>query len=296
MNVDSIQINLGDGDLFLMNICLALLMFGIALDMKLEDFKRVVSFPKSAVVGLTSQLVLLPIWTLIIIWFFNPIASIALGMILISVCPGGNISNFAVFLGKGNTALSITLTSIVTLMAIFITPLTFPFWASFVPSTEGLMAEISVDAWSMIKIIFQLILVPLIIGMAINAKWGFKITKLKKIMKVLSILIFLGFIIFALAKNVKEIQDYLGIVFLLVLLHNGVAMIIGYYFAALNKLPVPDRKAISLETGIQNGGLGLILIFNFFPNLGGMILVAAWWGIWDMASSLLVASYWSRNS
>ncbi len=295
MELDAIRINFSEDQLLLMNICLAFLMFGVALDMTTDDFKRIIKYPRSAIVGLTSQLILLPILTIILIHLMGPAPSIALGMMLVAVCPGGNISNFATHYGGGNAALSITLTSIITLSSFFITPFSFHGWASFLPQVQPLLAEIQVDLWSMVKIIFQLIMVPLFIGMALNRYQPQFTLKIRKWVKRLSILIFAGFIVGALLGNIEEIKNYLHIVLLLVFFHNTLALLQGYYFAKLNKLPEADARAISLETGVQNGGLALILIFNFFPELGGMILVAAWWGVYDLISSFILATFWASR-
>ena len=295
MDVDAIRINFSGDQLIIMNICLAFMMFSIALDMKLEDFKRVISYPKATLIGLTSQLILLPIFTLILIYVMKPHPSIALGMVLVGVCPGGNISNFATHHAKGNAALSITLTSIITLSAVFITPFSFQGWSYFVPDVKDILNDIEVGFLDMVKIIFQLILVPLILGMLINYRFPKFTQKIKRSAKNISLLIFFGFIVASVAGNMEIVKKYLKIVLLLVFLHNTIALMIGYYFARINKLPVPDARAISLETGVQNAGLGLILIFNFFPELGGMILVAAWWGIYDLISSFILSSYWARK-
>ncbi|MCB0600290.1 MAG: bile acid:sodium symporter family protein [Saprospiraceae bacterium] len=295
IDVDSIRINFSQDQLTLMNICLGFLMFGVALDMTIDDFRRVVKFPKSTMVGLISQLILLPILTILIIKAWGPVPSIALGMLLVGVCPGGNISNFATHLARGNAALSVTLTSIVTLAAIFVTPFSFQGWAHFLPETQPLLQQIKVNAWDMVKIIFQLILVPLIIGMTIHYYLPGFTARIRAWVKRLSLLIFFGFIVFALLGNISTIKNYLYIVLGLVFFHNSLAMVQGYYFAKLNRLPEADARAISLETGVQNSGLGLVLIFNFFPELGGMILVAAWWGVYDLISSFLVANYWARK-
>ncbi|MCB0656021.1 MAG: bile acid:sodium symporter family protein [Saprospiraceae bacterium] len=295
VDVDAIRINFSHDQLTFMNICLGFLMFGVALDMTMDDFKRVVKLPKSTLVGLTSQLILLPILTLLLIKVWGPVPSIALGMLLVGVCPGGNISNFATHLAGGNAALSVTLTSIVTLAAIFVTPFSFQGWAYFLPESQPLLQQIQVNAWDMVKIIFQLILVPLIIGMAVHHYFPTFTARIRKWVKRLSLLIFFGFIVFALLGNLSTIRDYLYIVLGLVFFHNSLAMVQGYYFARLNKLPEADARAISMETGVQNAGLGLVLIFNFFPEVGGMILVAAWWGVYDLISSFVVANYWARK-
>lgn len=290
--IDEIRIDFSSDQLFLLNICLAFIMFSISLNLKIEDFKRLINSPKSSAVGLTSQLLLLPVFTLLLISIWDLPASVALGLILVACCPGGNISNFAVHLARGNTALSITLTSIVTLFAIVITPLTFQFWAGMLPDTRELLQAVAVDPFGMLLNIVYLVLVPLIAGMWINHKYHLFAQKVSKPTQKLALAIFLLIILVAVWDNRSDLVYYLKLVFLLVLVHNGGALILGYYFARVNGLDLADSKAISFETGIQNSGLGLVLVFNFFDGLGGMILVMAWWGIWDMISALLLAFYW----
>lgn len=294
--IDSIQINFNPDQLFLLNVCLGFLMFSVALDIKIADFKAVFSFPKKVIVGLISQLLLLPILTVILANLWSLPASLALGLMLVAVCPGGNISNFATHLAKGNTALSVTMTSIVTVSAVVLTPLAFSFWSSFIVGTESLQAHIQVDFLEMVKAITTIIVVPLIIGMALNHYRSDWTDILKRPAKALAMIIFLVFIVVAFYLNYQNFLDYVGVVFLLVLVHNGLAFLTGYFFAYANKLPEYDRRAIAIETGIQNSGLALILIFNFFDGLGGLALVAAWWGIWHMVSGFGMAMYWKRKA
>ena len=295
-DIDELKINFDESQLFLLNICLAFIMFGISLDLTWRDFRRLIENPKSAIVGLSSQLILLPILTFGItrLWPMPP--SMAMGLVMVASCPGGNISNFAVHLGRGNTALSISLTSFVTMAAVLITPVTFNIWASLIPGAEPLMQGIEVSPVTMFKTIAQLILVPLLIGMSIRRYYPKIAAFLRKPINTLSLVIFAGIIIVALFENGQQLRDYLHLVFWLVLLHNGSALIMGFFWAKSWGLPLPDRKAISMETGIQNSGLGLVLTFNFFEGLGGMMLAAAWWGVWDMISALGLALYWRYRS
>ena len=295
-SIDAVRINFTGDQLLTLNICLAFLMFGVALDIKVRDFKDIFHRPKAPIVGLISQWVLLPILTLLLAFLFSPPASIALGMILIGVCPGGNVSNFAVHLAKANAALSVMLTSISTLAAIVVTPLAFAWWSGFIPDTESLREIIKVEPMDMFKTIFQLILVPLLAGMLVNHYLPKLTEKIKRPVRILSIIIFFGFVVFAAIGNWQNIVDYLHIVFWIVLVHNTLALAMGYGFGKLNKLPKKDVRAISIETGIQNSGLGLILIFNFFDGLGGMAMIAAWWGIWHLISAFCLAMWYARTS
>ena len=291
-DIDLLKINFDQDQLFLLNVCLAFIMFGISLDLTKADFVRLIKNPKAALVGLSSQLILLPVLTYGItrLWPMPP--SVAMGLVMVASCPGGNISNFAVHLSRGNTALSISLTSFVTMTAVLMTPITFSLWTSIIPGTAPLMQGIAVNPLTMFKTIAQLILIPLVVGMLIRHYYPWVAEKIRRPINNISLLIFTIFIIVALYENLPQLKSYLHLVFFLVLIHNGLALLMGYQWAKIWKLSLPDRKAISMETGIQNSGLGLVLIFNFFEGLGGMMLVAAWWGIWDMISALSLAMYW----
>ncbi|MCB0547180.1 MAG: bile acid:sodium symporter family protein [Phaeodactylibacter sp.] len=294
--IDSIQINFNPEQLFILNLCLAFIMFGVALDLRFENFRALIRSPRAPLVGLSSQLILLPILTLGLVFLFRPAPSIALGMILIAACPGGNVSNFAVHLANANAALSVLMTSVSTLAAIMVTPLYFTYLAPFVPGAESLRENIYVDPADMAGTIVQLILVPLFIGMFLHYRFPEVTGKLKRPVRVLSMAIFLGFVVFAVYGNFENIVNYLHIVFLIVLVHNSLALLTGYLWAKGNGLSRQDARAISIETGIQNSGLGLILIFNFFHGLGGMAMIAAWWGVWHLLSAFGLAMVWRERS
>ncbi|MEM1220790.1 MAG: bile acid:sodium symporter family protein [Bacteroidota bacterium] len=291
-DIDAIQINFNQDQVALLNVLLAFIMFGVALDIRIDDFRALLKERKKPLIGLTSEYLLLPLLTMLLIFILQPGPSLSLGMILIAVCPGGSTSNFMVHLAKGNSALSVMLTSITTIGAIVITPLAFTFWASWVPGVQSLMSNISVNPVEMILLIIQLILIPVALGMFINHRFP-KTTKIiERPISWLSMLIFLGFVFFAVAGNYENIKNYLHMVFLIVLLHNGLSLATGYLFARSFKLPVKDCKSISIETGIQNSGLGLALVFNFFNGLGGMAMILAWWGVWHLVTGFGLAFYW----
>lgn len=293
--LDSIRINFNPEQLGLLNICLAFLMFGVALDLKLNHFRALLEQPKAALVGLVSQLILLPLMTLGLVFIFHPPISMALGMVLIAACPGGNVSNYAVHLANANTALSITLTSISTLSALFITPLYFWLLSSYIPGAETLSASLELQPMDMLWTMVQLIIFPLVLGMTLAHRWPKLTERIQKPVKWLSMAIFLGFVVVAAISNWSNIVNYLHLVFLIVLVHNTLAILTGYNFAKLNKLSDVDARTISIETGIQNSGLGLILIFNFFDGMGGMAMIAAWWGIWHLISAFTMAMWWNRK-
>ncbi len=295
--IDAVRINFNQDQLFLLNICLAFLMFGVALDIRLGDFKEILRQPKTLLIGLTSQLLLLPLLTLGLIYLFQPPTSVALGMMLVGICPGGNVSNFMVHLAKGNSALSVLMTSTTTLGAIIITPLYFSFWTSYIPRTEKFAQLIYVNPLEMVQTIFLIIMIPLLLGMFLNYRYPVFTSKVKKTVGLLSMLIFLSFVLVGLIGNWDILINYvLGTIFFYVLIHNALALTMGYTFARFNRQSEFNARAIAIETGIQNSGLALVLIFNFFDGLGGMALIAAWWGIWHLISGFTIATYWGRKS
>ena len=293
--VDAIKINFNPDNLLVLNICLALLMFSIALDIRKQDFEMLWHSPKAAVIGMIGQLIILPLVTICLVFIFNPPPSVALGMVAISACPGGNNSNYTTHLARGNTALAVTTTSISVLACIITMPLYIWLGSKIIPNMASLQRDVSISLLEMIKIIGGLILTPLVLGMFINHRFPAISNYIRKPFKILSLILFFGLIIGALASNLQNIVNYVGSVFFIVLILNALAYTIGYYFAKINKLTEADCRALTFETGIHNVTLALIIIFNFFDGLGGMALVAAWYGIWDLMTGFSLAVWWGRK-
>lgn len=294
MDVDSMVLQFDESQLRLLNYCLGFMMFGVALDLTLDDFKGIIKNPRSTLIGMASQLVLLPLFTVILVLIWDLPNSMKMGLLLVAACPGGNISNYLVHRSGGNTALSITLTSIATLLSVVLTPTLFYLYSQYIIQLQR-DVQLNIDVGNMISILFQLIVIPLVIGMALYHFFPHFTARVRKIVKPLSVVLLIIIIIIALWQNITNARQYLSMVFLLVLIHNGGAYLIGYYFAKAFKEPEANARAIAFETGIQNAGLGLILIFNFFNGLGGMALVAGWWGVWDLVSGFLLSEHWSRG-
>jgi len=193
---------------------------------------------------------------------------------------------------EGNTALSVTLTAVSTVLAIVLTPLNLSFWGGLYGPATSLLTTVDVSFWRVFKTVTLILGVPLVLGMSVRRTVPQLAQRLSRWMQGLSIVLFVGIVIFALRANFGYLMGYLGIVFDLVLLHNAAALVAGYQLASWTGLPTTDRQTLALETGIQNSGLGLILIFNFFDGLGGMAVVAGWWGVWHIVSGLALSSYW----
>ena len=290
--VDSIHINFDTKSLWTLNLALALVMFGIALEIKVADFKRLLKKPKLVLTGVACQFLVLPALTFLLVWVTGPIPSIALGMFMVAACPGGNVSNFFTHLAGGNSALSVTLTAIATMLAIVMTPFNLSFWGGLYEPTAAILKQVSIEPLEMVKLVALLLGIPLVLGMLVNHYWPKLAKKMAKGFKIGSLLFFVALVFLALSKNSDIFFDYVLYVFWLVLIHNLVALMTGFSIGKLLGFSKENIKCLTIETGIQNSGLGLLLIFTFFEGLGGMALLAAFWGIWHLVSGLALASFW----
>ncbi|MFN3604282.1 MAG: bile acid:sodium symporter family protein [Leptonema sp. (in: bacteria)] len=291
--IDTIKLNFNPSSLFLLNFVLGFIMFGIALSLKVQDFRYVLQIKKAFFIGIFSQFFLFPFTTFVLTLLLEPIPSMALGMILVASCPGGNISNFITFLAKGNVALSVSMTAISTILAIILTPLNFSIWSSLNPNTTNLLKALNLNPFSMILDIFLIIGIPLSLGLIISHKFPKFANRFTNFIKYFSIAFFTFFVLAALYINFDYFIKYIKYIFFLVFLQNFFAFLSGYVSSKIFQVAEKDLRAITIEVGIQNSGLGLILIFNFFDGLGGMALIAAWWGIWHILAGLTLAFYWS---
>ena len=293
--VDQLVLNFDKGSLLTLNILIGLMMFGMALDLDVEDFRRLLRKPKPPAIGLGAQFILLPAFTFVLTLILRPEPSIALGMILVASCPGGNLSNIMTYLAGGNAPLSVGMTAVSTAAAIVMTPLNFAVWGSLNPDTAPILRQVSISPVDMFTTIVLILGIPLVLGM-LAARWRPAIAeKVRRPFKVFSVIVFVGFVAVALLNNWENFLEFIGFVVFAVFLHNALAFTLGNIAGKVARLEPRDVRAVTIEVGLQNSALALVLVFNFFNGLGGMALIAAWWGIWHIIAGLALASYWSRR-
>lgn len=304
--LDNIRLNFNPDGLLVLNITLALIMFGVALEIKLKNFRDIFLMPKPFFTGFFSQFLMLPLFTFLLVVLLNRwiTPTIAMGMILVASCPGGNVSNFISSLAKGNVALSVTLTATATLSALMLTPLNFALYGSLyvkfisITNSDQLLQPLTIPLGQVFQTVFILLGIPLFLGMLVNWKFP-RFTKIMmKPIRIFSIISFTAMVVLAFINNYEYFWANIKYIFLLVLVQNSMAFLIGYLFSLSFKLNRQNCRTISIETGIQNSGLALVLLFNpkiFPPELaiGGMAFIAAWWGIWHILAGLGIASLWS---
>lgn len=279
-----------------LNAAIGLMMFGVALDMRLSDFARILRAPKAPLIGLAAQFLVLPAFTFLLVLVLAPHPSIALGMILVASCPGGNLSNLMTYLAGGNVAVSVAMTAVSTIAAVVMTPLNLSIWGSLNPSTAPLLRAVSLDPLDVFVTVFLILGVPLALGLFATRAWPRLVDRVRRPLKILTVVIFVGVVASALAANWSIFLDVIGLVMLVVLAHNALALALGYTAGRVARLPEADVRAVTIEVGIQNSALGLVLCFGFFEGLGGMAILVAWWGIWHIVAGLSVAAFWSRRA
>ena len=305
--LDPIRINFSASGMHIINIVLSFIMFGVALGIKPNQFKILFKEPKSYLVGLFGHLFALPLMTFLLVVVLNDYITptIAMGMFLVAACPGGNISNFMTSYAKGNTELSIGLSASTTLLATISTPFNFAFWGGlylkFISNKAGhLLQPLQIDNFQMFETVFILLGIPLILGIFFAKYFPRATLKLKKPIQYISIIFFISIVVLAFVNNWHLFLKYIFYIFFIVLIHNFLAFLTGYSLGGIFKVSNRDRRTITIEMGIQNSGLGLVLLFNpkiFPPSLavGGMLFIIAWWGIWHIISGLSLATYWSKH-
>jgi BASS family bile acid:Na+ symporter len=299
-DVDDLRIAFSDSSLTTLKIVIGAILFGIALDTPLSSFTAAARRPAAIGIGVVAQFLFLPALTFLLTLALGVQGSVALGMILVACCPPGNVSNILTHRSGGDVALSVSMTSVGNLLAIVLMPLNFAFWGGLHPSGGAILDELGADVelsvGSMLGEIALVILVPFALGITIARMWPRAARAGRRVVGPVSFVALGALITVGIANNWDIFVHHLGVVLLAVLLHDALALFLGYAIARATRLPAASTKAMTFEVGIRNAGLGLLMVFTFFDGLGGMALVAAWWGIWDIIAGLAVAQWWRTRS
>ena len=308
-HLDTLKVNMGGGTgAHLLNIALGLVMFGVALGIKPSNFVNIIKNPKSIVTGIVCQIILLPALTFLLVIACGNLLSpmVALGMILVASCPGGNVSNFITSLSRGNSELSVSLTAFNTAVCIFTTPINFAIWGKLYLNYAGnhdiVLPHLEIPFWEIFQSIVIIMGIPLVLGMLCAHYYPRIASKLNKPLQRLSIVVFIAMVAIIFTSNFNTFLKCITSIFVVVLVHNLLALGIGFGSSSALKLPYKDRRTLTIETGIQNSGLGLVLLMNpniFDPSLwannGGMVVITAWWGVWHIISGFSLAYLWRKR-
>lgn len=281
--------------LILLSVILALMIFGVSLKLRPADFTRLLATPTAPIAGLIAQFLLLPATTCLVTWLLRLDPEIALGMILIAACPGGNFSNIMTFMARGSVAVSVTMTAVSSVAAILLTPLNFAFYGWLNPYTRSYLTEIHIDPASILTLVVGVLGIPLVLGMLSGRKWPRLSERSVAPLRVFSLIVLLAFAGIAFAMNFSIFLQQFHTFVWLVIGHNLLAFCLGYGMASALSLLEADRRAVTMEVGIQNSGLGLLILFTFFPEAGGMLLIAGFWGVWHLIAGITLSQWWARR-
>lgn len=290
-----IAINFDPSSLIALNVIMACMMFGVSLTLRLDDFRRVLVAPVAPGVGMIAQFLLLPSLTCLATWLLDIDPELALGMMLVAACPGGAFSNVLAWIARGSVAVSVSMTAVSSLAATVLTPLNFALYGYLNPNTREMLTTISLDPFSILILVVLVLALPMLLGMWAGSRFPRFAERSERPLRSIAIVVFLGFVGIAFGNNLELFVSRFHTFFWLVVLHNLLALSLGYVMARLSRLPEADKRAVTLEIGIQNSGLALVILFTFFPEAGGMMLITAFWGVWHLVSGLTVALLWSRK-
>lgn len=278
-----------------LNVVMAVMMYGVSLTLRPQDFVQVLRRPAAPIAGMVAQFVLLPALSALGAWALALDAELALGMILVASCPGGSFSNLMTYRARGDVALSVSMTGASSLAATVMTPLNFGFWASVNPITRDYLQQIAVAPSGILITVALVLALPLVLGMWTGQRYPRFALRADPPLRRVALFVLLGFVALAFAQNVALFIARFETFFWLVVAQNLLALALGVGAARAMRLDDARSRAVILEVGIQNSGLGLVILFTFFPDAGGMLLITAFWGVWHLVTGIALSSWWSRR-
>ncbi|KYG27410.1 bile acid:sodium symporter family protein [Priestia endophytica] len=266
------------------SILLGIIMFGMGLTLSLNDFKAVFKQPKSVLIGVVGQYTIMPGLAYGLAVLFQLPPEVAIGVILVGCCPGGTASNVMTYLAKGNTALSVAVTSVATLIAPFLTPVLIMLFAS---------QWLEVSASSLLVSILKIVLLPIILGIIVKLLFKNGVEKSIKALPLISVIGIVAVAAGVVAVNAESIADAALKMIFIVMLHNLFGLFFGWLLARLFRLDEGSQKALSIEVGMQNSGLGAALALAHFSPIAAV--PSAIFSVWHNISGPLLATYWGKK-
>ena len=261
---------------------LGLVMFGMGITLTFNDFGEVAKHPKSVFIGVVGQFVIMPSIAFVLAKAFDLPPDLAVGVILVGSCPGGTSSNVMTYLAKGNTALSVACTTISTLLSPLLTPAIF-----YVLASQWL----DIDASAMFLSVLKMVLFPIFLGLVVRALFKKAIEQASQTMPLVSVISIVLILAAVVAVSKDKIVESGLLIFTVVVLHNCLGYLIGFFAAKLFKLNIADSKAIAIEVGMQNSGLGAALAAAHFNPIAAV--PSALFSFWHNVSGPILANYFS---
>jgi BASS family bile acid:Na+ symporter len=276
------------------SVMVGFLVFAVALDLRWDQFHRVLRRPKAPLIGLVAQYVILPSVAFGVARLIVDTPSIALGLLLVTCCPAGALSNYLTGVARGSVATSVSMTAISTLFSIAVTPFLFAFWAAMNPDTKALLQTIDIDPKRVIVMLLIMLVVPITIGMLIRAKRPETADKIRLWSRRLAGGVFAVVVAILILGNVKVLGPFAKTALPPVLLTFAIAVALGWGLARVSGLVAADRRAVTLEVAFQNVALAIGMAVVFFPALAGVAITSILWGVVHLTLGFALAAMWMR--
>jgi BASS family bile acid:Na+ symporter len=278
-----------------LSLVLATMVFAVALELRVADFTRVAQAPRAVVAGLVPQFVLLPGATWLATLLLNLPPNVEAAMILVACCPGGSLSNVVTHHGRGNTALSVSISAVAAVMALLLTPFNFTWMVSTNPATAGWLKQLDIDASAIWWSLLALLAVPMALGLLFSHRLPALTARIQKPLANFSLVALLAFIVLGLVRERQLLNAQILPQLLIVVLHNAAGLALGWAAARAFRVDRRDQRAIMIEGGMQNSGLALGIIAVQFNADLGMVIIASLWGMWHIVSGMALATLWRRQ-
>ena len=279
----------------ILSLVLATMVFAVALEVKPDDFRRVMQTPRAVLCGLIPQFILLPVGTWLATLALDLPPNIEVAMILVASCPGGSLSNVVTHFGRGNTALSVSISAAASLIALIATPFNFSWMVASNPNTASWLKVLAIDPSDIWISLVLLLALPMSLGLIVATRFPGFTAKIQKPLANFALFMLLTFIVAGLFKERQLLNFALLPLLLIVVLHNASGLFFGWITSIAMRVSERDRRAVMIEGGMQNAGLALGIIAVQFNSDLGMVTLASLWGIWHIVSGMTLAKFWRRK-
>lgn len=265
------------------SILLGIVMFGMGLTLRAKDFSEVVKRPFDVLIGILGQFVIMPVLAYVLCIILNLPSEIAVGVILVGCCPGGTASNVMTFLGKGDVPLSVTISACTTVLAPIVTPALIYVFAK---------QWVEVDPMAMFLSIVNIVILPILAGVIVNTLFGKYVKEAVTALPLISVVAIVAIVCAVVAVSQKQISETGLLIFAVVVLHNCIGLALGYVLAYIFKMDLKKKKALSIEVGMQNSGLGVALAMAHFNPLSAV--PSAIFSVWHNISGPILATIFAN--
>lgn len=292
--IDQAQFNFSPSIGLAVAVMVGFLVFAVALDLTLDQFRRVLKNPKAPGIGLLAQFLILPGVAFGIGLLMAATPSIALGLLLVACCPGGALSNYLTGVARGSVATSVSMTAVSTLLSVVVTPLLFAFWATLNPETKAVLEQVKIDPKRVVMVLLIMLIVPVATGMIIRAKRPGTADKIRQWVRRIAGIVFAVVVAILLLGNIKTLGSFAKIALPPVLVTFALAVALGWGLARVSGLMAAERRAVTLEVAFQNVALGIGLAVAFFPALAGVAITSILWGVVHLTIGSAIAAMWNQ--